>query len=355
MSVNQNSQVRILVWTINPDTERTDLAVPLSESGTGIGQVLAMLYVVLTSNESRTIIIDEPQSFLHPGAVRKLLEILKSYPQHQFIITTHSPTAVTAVNLKTLLLIRRRESESVTKVIDVSETHELRNFLLEVGARLSDVFGADNILWVEGRTEELCFPLILEKVIDQPLFGTQIIGVQQTGDFEGKHSKTVFEIYTRLSTGRGLLPDAIDFIFDREGRTEREQEDLKRQGNGKVVFLKRRMYENYLLNPDAISFVLLQADLSGQTSVTSQDVLQWLQINGLDKRYVVQASAVPLDSQWLEDVHGALVLEGLFSSLSDNRVSFNKVGHGVALTEWIVDNAPSDFVELTELIKTVLA
>jgi len=48
--------------------------VPLSESGTGVGQVLAILYVVFTSEYPRTIVIDEPQSFLHPGAVRKLFE-----------------------------------------------------------------------------------------------------------------------------------------------------------------------------------------------------------------------------------------------------------------------------------------
>ena len=54
----------------------------------------------------QVILIDEPQSFLHPGAVRKLIEILRQHPQHQFIITTHSPTAVTAADPDVLLLLR---------------------------------------------------------------------------------------------------------------------------------------------------------------------------------------------------------------------------------------------------------
>jgi hypothetical protein len=58
-----NSHARILVWSIDPASERDDLAIPLVQSGTGIGQVLAMLYVVLTSEDPRMIIIDEPQSF----------------------------------------------------------------------------------------------------------------------------------------------------------------------------------------------------------------------------------------------------------------------------------------------------
>src|SRR5262245_20776818 len=40
-----SSNARISVWTIDPALERDDLAIPLSECGTEIGQVLAILYV----------------------------------------------------------------------------------------------------------------------------------------------------------------------------------------------------------------------------------------------------------------------------------------------------------------------
>jgi hypothetical protein len=223
--------VRILVWSIDPRSEREDLAVPLSESGTGIGQVLAILYVVLTAERSQTIIIDEPQSFLHPGAVRKLIEILKHYERvrHQYVITTHSPTVITATEPDTLLSVRKEGAESVVEEIDASETHNQDLLLREVGARLSDVFGADGILWVEGPTEEACYPLILERVAGRLLLGTKILGVVHTGDFESKHSDTILEIYRRLSEGRGLLPPAIGFIFDREDRHEEARKDLERR------------------------------------------------------------------------------------------------------------------------------
>ena len=63
------SLARIMVWGVPVDSTRDDLAIPLNESGTGIGQVLAMLYVAVTSYSATTILIDEPHSFLHPGAV----------------------------------------------------------------------------------------------------------------------------------------------------------------------------------------------------------------------------------------------------------------------------------------------
>src|SRR5262249_55955498 len=64
----------IFVWTLDRATERSDLAVPISQAGSGTGQVVALLYVVVTSLFPSVILIDEPQSFLHPAAVRNLLE-----------------------------------------------------------------------------------------------------------------------------------------------------------------------------------------------------------------------------------------------------------------------------------------
>jgi predicted ATPase len=83
-----NVLVEICVWIVDPKSERHDLAIKLEETGTGVGQVLAILYVAMTLPRS-VIIIDEPNSFLHPGAAKKLIRILKEY-EHQYIISTHS-------------------------------------------------------------------------------------------------------------------------------------------------------------------------------------------------------------------------------------------------------------------------
>jgi hypothetical protein len=348
--------VQILVWSIDPDTERADLAIPLLESGTGIGQVLAMLYVVLTAEYPRTIIIDEPQSFLNPGAVRKLIEILKEYSQHQFIITTHSPEIVSVVNPKTLFLLRKVEAETMIEQLDSAEAQDQKLLLSEVGARLSDVFGADNILWVEGATEELCFPLIIEKVLRRPLQGTKIIGVIQTGDFESKHSGLILQIYDRLTRGSGLIPPAIGFIFDREGRSQQDQDDLIRRSQGKVVFLPRRMYENYLLNPDAIASVISQIEGFRDSPVTPKEVEHWLQCNRSDKKYYDSniCESERSGEEWMRDVHGAKILADIFMKLSELRIEYDKVKYGVALTEWILENTPTDLTEVANIIASRL-
>src|SRR3989441_1436125 len=221
-----HGQVEIVVWSHDPETQREDLVVPLAESGTGIGQVLALLYVVLTSDRPRTIIIDEPQSFLHPGAARKLMELLKSYPDHQFVVATHSAAIIAAANPKTITLARFEDGESTLEQLDAKAENGIQATLGELGIRLSDSFGADNILWVEGRTEEKCFPLIVEKMMRRSLMGTEILGIRQTGDLEGRDAKRVFEIYRSLTKGASLLPPAIAFILDEECRDEEAKREL---------------------------------------------------------------------------------------------------------------------------------
>lgn len=342
--------LQILVWTVDPITERDDLAVPLGQSGTGIGQVLAILYVVLTSDSPRTIVIDEPQSFLHPGAVRKLIEVLKQHPQHQFIITTHSATAITAAQPDTILLIRNADGASTIEGVDTQETAGLRLMLSEVGARLGDVFGSDNILWVEGRTEEICLPKILAAFDGKPLFGTEIIGVAHTGDFEGRFAKSAFDLYVKLTQGKGLLPPAVGFLFDREDRTDEEIQDLQRRSHNRIQFTTLRLYENYLIIPEAIAEVASRIDGFRETVLTAQEVNEWLDAHRWDRKFFHQA--VPANKRteevWHRNVHGAKVLHDLFAHFSENRVEFTKVRDSVALTDWVLQHDPERLREFAD-------
>ena len=57
---------------------------------------------------------------------------------------------------------------------------------------------------------------------------------------------------------------------------------------------------------------------------------------------------------WQEHIHGAHLLEKLFTTLSETRVTYEKTTHSVALTEWLAENAPEDLAEIAKLITDVL-
>ena len=62
-----NHEVEIVIYSAR--TDRPELGIPLNSCGTGVAQVIAILYVIFT-NENAVIVIDEPNSFLHPGATK---------------------------------------------------------------------------------------------------------------------------------------------------------------------------------------------------------------------------------------------------------------------------------------------
>src|SRR5919205_1188990 len=361
---NSNDHVlEIVVWPHDPATEREDLAIPLNESGTGIGQVLAILYVALNSDSQRTIIIDEPQSFLHRGATRKLIEVLKTQQrhEHQYIVSTHSPTVISATNPSTITMLQQHEGETTSVILDASEIRQQRLYLAEVGATPADVFGYDNILWVEGETEETCFPMIVERVGNSSMLGTAIRRVKHTGDFEAKAANLIFDIYDRLSHGNSLLPPAIQFVFDDECRTEAQKRELQRRGSNKVTFLPRRMYENYLLNPEAIAAVINQAitdsveDYQGAL-ITEDEVRTLLKEKSRDPKYFNSVKEQAGQEDWATYIHAGNVLNDLFGELTKDKapITFGKTTHSVILTEWLIEYAPEGLMEVSELLTSIL-
>jgi len=285
----KDKELEILIWKVSPESERLDLTISLSECGTGISQVLAILYVVKNSDFPKIILIDEPQSFLHPGAIRKLIEIFKFNSQHQYIIATHSPIILSASRNSNIILLENNTSESVIKEINQNDNKQISILLSDIGTKLSDIFGCDYILWVEGKTEELVFPIIIDKLIRQPLMGTKIISVKNTGDFDSryKYAEKTFDIYTKLSeSSGGLIPTALSYIFDIDNKSNKEIEDLNRKSKGLVKFINRRLYENYLLNDKAI-LTVLREELKDDNNVeiSDDDIKMWLDKNLWQDKY----------------------------------------------------------------------
>lgn len=350
--------VQINLWNDPNADERNDLTISLSECGTGVSQVLAILYVVFTAEFPQVIIIDEPNSFLHPGASRKLIEVLKEFPQHQYIISTHSPETIAAANPNTIHIVRMEYAQSKVESVDIKNAKNQQLYLAEIGVKLSDVFGADNILWVEGPTEEICFKKIIDKTSGLSLQGTAILGVKNTGDFEGKKTaKMAFDVHRKLATSAGLMPSAIGFIFDLEDRGEKEIAEMQKEasslisesGRGMPVgFLGRRMFENYLLDREAIAAVLNKA---GEKEVTIETIDKWIELHKSDPEF---KAIKTVGDDWIIKVDAAKLLNKMFSDLTETRISYSKTIHSVALCDWLLENKPDALSEIVDILKGFL-
>jgi AAA domain/AAA domain, putative AbiEii toxin, Type IV TA system len=332
-SPNIGGAYRIRIQNYGSDVDRNDLAHGLEDCGAGVGQVLAILYVAMTMPPS-VIIIDEPNSFLHPGAAKKLLQILARY-DHQYIISTHSTDIIASVAPTTLHLVQWADGESKVTTLDLEAQDNLRLVLSEVGIGLSDVFATDRVIWVEGKTEEICFPLLVKAKRGNMPIGTSFLGLRNTGDFTSKKigAERILELYSKLGEANGILPTALAFSLDTEERTEEQRNDLVRRYKGMLHFLPRRCYENYLIDPEAISAVLSSRMGDGKP-VTADEVRSWLNEHG------------HADPTALQTVDGAKLLKDLFNDLSETTVEFQKVRDSTELTKWLLERKTAVLAEV---------
>lgn len=174
------------------------------ELGTGQEQVLAMAfayaYAEAFGGEGLLLAIEEPESHLHPLAQQWLARKLRDLASKgvQVIITTHSPYFVDLSKPWTTVLVRKEDDEEGTSATQHSP-EALAERLVELGAP-SDLttaasvgsfydgaatyatlggFFARGCVLVEGPTEELALPVLLQRSgLDILMRGIAVVPVE---------------------------------------------------------------------------------------------------------------------------------------------------------------------------------
>lgn len=338
---NGSNQFELKVHTNPSSVKRGDLAVPINQVGTGVGNALAMLYVALTAQTQRFILLEEPNSFLHPRALRELLAILAEIgSKHQFFVTTHSSDVLRTIDASTVTLLEHNGYETTVKQTSGKELHKFHAGLVDLGIRLTDLHGCDKVLWVEGETEEAIFPLLLKHFFPELAQGIAVLPLHATGDFEAKkyEPKKVAEIYKKLSEGSFLAPPMVAIALDKERRSNSEIKQVEKDCAGIVHFLPRTMLEDYLLDVDGIAAVLNQ---EFEDPVLRTDVEQALADAKASASYLLH----PLNKS-SKTIHAAKVLKAVFDEFG--KLEYRKTAHGPKIAEWILANNPDDLRELED-------
>jgi predicted ATPase len=346
ISISQTGgELEIFVYNVN--TDRSDLALSLQDSGTGLSQAMAIIYVTITTKDG-IIVIDEPASFLHPSAAKSLMQILTNFKTNQYVVSTHNSEIISSLSPESVLLITIDEGISNVRELDIGSIDGAKFLLDEVGASLSDVFGLDAVIWVEGQTEQEAFPILLRELTGANPVGVSFRAMRHTSDFERKRREPVeaWDLYSRLSSGGALVPPAIAFAFDRDERSEQVIADMIRQSGGRAKFLPREMYENYLLDADALS-AILSNELGSEVSPDQCRI-------SLEKHV---PRFMPKDRHSNPEIycHAANVLKAVFSDIGGAGHPFKKLIHSLELTRWLSRNKPQTLIELKEYIESLLS
>lgn len=341
-AVPTNGQFEIRCYPNAPEVQRPDLYYSLSKMGSGIGNVIAILYIVVTSQKPRVIVIDEPNTFLHPKALRELLSILEiEGKEHQYIMTTHSADVLASVKTKSLTVLNFDGTLTTVKKYNETNINHARSELIDIGIRLTDLQSKDRVLWVEGQTEELVMPEILRWACPEIAAGTAVLRVAQTGTFNTKRLKAsaVAEIYESLARSSALVPPLVGILLDREHRKTSEVKEISRQSNGKLHFLERTMLENYLLNSEAVCFAIAS------------------EFSSLKFENVKREIKSELETISVQNFDAAKFLKKLFDAHTESRVEFKKTKHVPMIVSWLLENDPAFLdplrIELMRICKPI--
>jgi hypothetical protein len=336
-----NNLFRLYCLPGKNEDRRDDLSIPASAMGSGIGNVIAILYVVLTSRTPKVIAIDELTAFLHPRAVRELLTILEAEgAMHQYLITAHSADILTSIRPSTITHLSAQTGQTIPKQVGSGEIHQLRGELAELGIRMTDLHSRDRVLWVEGQSEEIVMPGLLRFACPEISAGTAVLRVERTGTFKTKKMdpKEILAIYERLSGSSSLVPPMLCILLDGDTYQPRARTKLEHETRGKLRFLNRAMIENYLLDADAIVAVLREP---GELTITKESIESAIAATGIERDLV--------------NLHGGDALAAIFSDTTTARHEFKKTRDVPALVDWLLANKPAFLEPLASFLKRTLS
>ncbi|WP_350302204.1 ATP-dependent nuclease [Peribacillus frigoritolerans] len=144
---------------------------PLANQGTGL-QRMSLIYLIqnmiekklMGESDNKLLLIDEPEAFLHPEAVRALSRSLyKIGEKMPLMISTHSPILIDLSEGHTSIQVFRvgdKEAIQLYKSIsDQFDADDIKNMkiLNYVDSYVNEFFFADKVVIVEGDTEYIAF------------------------------------------------------------------------------------------------------------------------------------------------------------------------------------------------------
>ncbi|WP_181361357.1 AAA family ATPase [Streptomyces sp. A244] len=230
----------------------------LKDVGTGVEQVLLTLVAGMSSS-AQTIVLEEPETGLHPAAQRALLSVIQDWARRgrTFFISTHSPVFLDWAS-SNVIEVRRENGASEARPVSSNREEVLR----ALGVRLSDAMSAERLLVVEGKSDEL----ILQKWFPRLISDPAVAIIRGEGGDSARHVDILAK-WLEQADRVGLRK--ILYIRDRDELPRRLLKKL--EGQESAFLLPCREIENLLLD-----FAVLPSHLAklGAKNVPSSSELE---------------------------------------------------------------------------------
>jgi putative ATP-dependent endonuclease of OLD family len=218
------SRLRALLEKLDLDLRNEGVADPPPGRGLGSNNLLfiasELLLLSQDSNGYAGLLVEEPEAHLHPQRQHLLIDFLKARVAAeggddaglQVILTTHSPSLASSLNVDSLVLVRGGKAFPMGPDHTLLEREDYAFLERFLDATKANLFFARGVIVVEGDAENILLPT-LARLIGRDLarHGVSVVNVGGTG--LGRYGR-IFQ--RRKPEQAGMLDIPVACIADRD-------------------------------------------------------------------------------------------------------------------------------------------
>lgn len=255
--------------------------------GAGFKRLFVILFY-LFHPRYKIILIDEPETHLHPSIIRKFLHILEeSNLGKQIFFTTHHPSFVQAKYLPYIWRITRNQNRSTCVHGFYKKNINLNRFIQEINDDNSGMLFADKVLLVEGISDRIFMRNLLNKYYkkDKDIKVVYTSGKGSIGIYSVLCE--IFDIpYAIMLDKDAINSSSLEKVknFPKIGKNTSFSEKIKKLKEKEIFILERDLEQTYPLRyknkeskPLAALYVsqkITEKDLEEECMRTIKEILE---------------------------------------------------------------------------------
>lgn len=263
----------------------------VGQQGSGLQAWFQTLWFSASVSPEATLVLDEPDIYLHADLQRKLLKILSKLTLKQVVIATHSVEMLSDVSFDEVVVVRKREGRSKP----LKSKQELQRAADSIGSihnlQLSKLANDGSLLFVEGKDKaflsEIAYkigPRFFDKFVAVPTF--------PVGGFNNwPRAQHTAEAFGLASDGK--IKSVL--ILDRDYKGQKELDDVILEcakSKLSVTFWRKKEIENFFLNPE---FIARAINRSADQPITPDAISDYLD-------EIIEELALELEGQVAEAI-----------------------------------------------------
>lgn len=225
--------------------------------GSGLQMWLQIIWFISKIDNAKTIILDEPDVYMHPDLQRKVLDIVKrSYPQ--IIIATHSieiisevePNNIVSIDKKSRSLKYATDSCAVQKIVDgIGGLHNLS--LIRIGIAKKCLFVEGEDMKILSKFYQIIYPEAENSINSLPAIS--LGGFTKLNEAFG-----AAKLFHDETNGEIKCYCILDRDYHLKEELDRKTDEAEKNKLGLHVW-ERKEIENYVLEPK-VFFRLLKIE-----------------------------------------------------------------------------------------------